>query len=65
MTGEGLIAPEEIDISWCLAPTQLICAPNRVEQGQRPLITYVGASCSLPSASLVAQEVNEVTLWGY
>lgn len=65
MTGEGLITSEEIDISWCLAPAQLTCVPNVVEQGQRPLITCFGASCSLYFASLDTQEVNEVTLWGY
>lgn len=63
MTGEDLIASEEIDISWCLAPTQLTCVPNPVEQGQGPLITCFGTSYSLHFIALVTQEVSEVSLW--
>ena len=33
MTGEGLIASEEIEISRCLGPAQLTCAPKGAKQG--------------------------------
>ena len=33
MTGEGLIASKEIEISRCLGPAQLACAPKGARQG--------------------------------